>query len=88
VERIGANRERCRELLEKNPSIATALNAYIGYDEAAAVAKESAKNSESVRDVVKRRGLLSDEQLDSVLNVREMTEPGIPGGGAPGGGAG
>src|SRR4028118_332196 len=59
VEGIGANRERARELLEKNPSIATALNAYIGYDEAAAVAKESAKNSESVRDVVKRRGPLS-----------------------------
>jgi fumarate hydratase class II len=88
VEGIGANRERCRELLEKNPSIATALNAYIGYDEAAAVAKESAKNFESVRDVVKRRGLLSDEQLEEVMNVRGMTEPGIPGGGAPGGGAG
>jgi fumarate hydratase, class II len=87
VEGITANRERCRDLLEKNPSIATALNAYIGYDEAAAVAKESAKNFESVRDVVKRRGLLSDEQLDQVLNVREMTEPGIPGGGkTPAGG--
>ena len=88
VDGIGANRERCRELLEKNPSIATALNAYVGYDEAASVAKEAAKNAESVRDVVKRRGLLSDQQLDEVLNVREMTEPGIPGGGAPGGGAG
>jgi fumarate hydratase class II len=86
VEGITANRERCRELLERNPSIATALNAYIGYDEAAAVAKESAKNFESVRDVVKRRGLLSDEQLDTVLNVRDMTEPGIPGGGAVAGG--
>jgi fumarate hydratase, class II len=88
VEGIGANRERCRELLEKNPAIATALNAYIGYDEASAVAKESAKNFESVRDVVKRRGLLSDEQLDEVLNVREMTEPGIPGGGKATGGGG
>ena len=88
VEGIGANRERCRELLEKNPAIATALNAYIGYDEAASVAKESAKNSESVRDVVKRRGLLTDDQLDTVLNVREMTEPGIPGGGVAGGGGG
>jgi fumarate hydratase class II len=86
VEGITANRERCRELLERNPSIATALNAYIGYDEAAAVAKESARNYESVRDVVKRRGLLTDEQLDSVLNVRDMTEPGIPGGGAVTGG--
>ena len=88
VEGIGANRERCRELLEKNPSIATALNAYIGYDAAAKVAKEAAANYESVREVVKRHGLLSDEQLDHVLNVREMTEPGIPGGGAVGGGGG
>jgi fumarate hydratase, class II len=88
VQGIGANRERCRDLLEKNPSIATALNAYIGYDEAASVAKESAKNFESVREVVKRRGLLSDEQLDRVLDVREMTEPGIPGGGKATGGGG
>ncbi|MQA89325.1 MAG: aspartate ammonia-lyase [Gemmatimonas sp.] len=80
LEGISANRERCRQLLERNPSIATALNAYIGYDEASSVAKESAKNYESVRDVVRRRGLLSDDQLDAVLNVREMTEPGIPGG--------
>jgi fumarate hydratase class II len=86
VEGVGANRQRCRDLLERNPSIATALNAYIGYDEAAAVAKESARNYESVRDVVKRRGLLSDEQLDQVLNVRDMTEPGIPGGGVVSGG--
>ena len=81
VEGIGANRERCRALLERNPAIATALNAYIGYDEASSVAKEAAKSGESVRDVVKRRGLLPDEQLDEVLNVRDMTEPGIPGGG-------
>jgi fumarate hydratase class II len=79
VEGITANRERARELLEKNPSIATALNAYIGYDQASSVAKEAAANFESVRDVVKRRGLLSDEQLDEVLNARDMTEPGIPG---------
>ncbi len=84
VEGIGVNRERCRELLEKNPAIATALNAYIGYDRASSVAKEAAANYESVRDVVKRRGLLGDDQLDVVLNVREMTEPGIPGGGKGG----
>ncbi len=79
VEGIGVDRERCRELLERNPAIATALNAYIGYDEASSVAKEAAANQESVREVVKRRGLLSDDQLDEVLNVRDMTEPGIPG---------
>jgi len=79
VEGITANRKRAQELLERNPSIATALNKSIGYDEAAKVAKEAAANGESVREVVKRRGLLSDEQLDTILNVRDMTEPGIPG---------
>lgn len=78
VEGIEANRKRAQELLERNPSIATALNKSIGYDEAAKVAKEAAANGESVRAVVKRRGLLDDEQLDRVLNVRDMTEPGIP----------
>jgi fumarate hydratase class II len=78
VEGVRANRKRAQELLERNPSIATALNKSIGYDEAAKVAKEAAANGESVREVVKRRGLLDDEQLDRVLNVRDMTEPGIP----------
>ena len=79
VEGIEANRERAQDLLERNPSIATALNNSIGYDEAAKVAKEAAATGRSVRDVVKSKGLLTDEQLDTVLNVRDMTEPGIPG---------
>ena len=79
VEGITAKRKRAQELLARNPSIATALNKSIGYDEAAKVAKEAAANNESVRDVVKRRGLLTEAQLDTILNVRDMTEPGIPG---------
>ena len=75
---IEANEDRARELLEKNPSIATALNPYIGYDEAAVVAKESAKRGVSVRDVVRERGLLPEDQIDSALDVRSMTEPGLP----------
>lgn len=76
---IQANRERCQELLELNPSIATALNAAIGYDKASEVAKKSAKERKSVRVVVKEMGLLSDQEIDAYLNVREMTEPGVPG---------
>ncbi|HMB93512.1 MAG TPA: class II fumarate hydratase, partial [Rhodothermales bacterium] len=76
---IEADRERCRELLELNPSIATALNAAIGYDKASKVAKKAAAERKSVREVVKEMNLLSDDELDSVLNVRDMTEPGIPG---------
>lgn len=76
---IEVDRERCRELLELNPSIATALNSAIGYDKASTVAKKAAAERRSVRDVAREMGLLSDEELDQVLNVREMTEPGVPG---------
>ncbi len=75
---IEANEERARELLERNPSIATALNPYIGYDEAAVVAKESAKRGVSVRDIVRERGLLPEDEIDAALDVRSMTEPGLP----------
>ena len=76
---ITANRERARELLEKNPSIATALNAEIGYDAASKVAKKSAAEGRSVRDVILEMELLPADRIDSVLDVRSMTEPGIPG---------
>ena len=75
---IEANEERTRELLEKNPSIATALNPYIGYDKAAEVAKEAARDGLSVREVVEKRELMAPEKVDEALNVRKMTEPGLP----------
>ena len=70
--------QEVRELLERNPSIATALNPYIGYDEAAIVAKEAAREGLSVREVVERRGLLPTADVDAALDVRSMTEPGLP----------
>lgn len=75
---IQANEVRAQELLEKNPSIATALNPYIGYDEAAVVAKEAAARGVSVREVVREKGLLPEEQIDAALDVRSMTGPGLP----------
>ncbi|MEJ2203236.1 MAG: class II fumarate hydratase [Gemmatimonadota bacterium] len=75
---IEANEDRCRELLELNPSIATALNPYIGYDKAAEVAKASAKEHVSVREVALREGLLPETEIDDALDVRGMTEPGLP----------
>ncbi|ARA92389.1 class II fumarate hydratase [Rhodothermaceae bacterium RA] len=76
---IEADRARCKELLELNPSIATALNPVIGYDKAATIAKKAAAERKSVREVARSMNLLTDEELDRYLNVREMTEPGIPG---------
>lgn len=75
---IEANEERARELLERNPAIATALNPYIGYDQASVVAKQAAKEGRSVRDVAAERDLLPPDELDEALDVRGMTEPGLP----------
>jgi len=76
VEGIEANEERCRELLEKNPAIATALNLELGYDQAAEVAKEAVRRGVGIREVVLARGLLTEDQLDRILDVRTMTEGG------------
>ena len=79
VEGIEANHDRCQELLELNPSIATALNTAIGYDKASEVAKRAVKEGKTVRTVVKEMDLLTEEELDEYLDVRGMTEPGVPG---------
>ena len=79
---IAARPERARELLERNPAIATALNAHIGYDRAAVVAKKAAAEGRSVREVVEEMGVIPPDRLDDALDVRGMTEPGIPGRGA------
>jgi fumarate hydratase class II len=71
---IGANPDRCKELLELNPAIATALNLRIGYDRASEVAKEAARDGVSVREVVRRHGLIPEDELDEALDVWKMTE--------------
>jgi aspartate ammonia-lyase len=59
--------------------VATALNPYIGYDKASEIAKMSAKEKKSVREIVLREGVLPDDvDLDEALDVRGMTEPGVP----------
>jgi len=79
IEGIEADRDRCEELLALNPSIATALNTAIGYDKAAKVAKKAVAERKPVRAIVKEMDLLSDEELNTYLDVRDMTEPGVPG---------
>ena len=75
---IEANESRARELLDRNPAIATALNPHIGYDAAAGVAKQAAREGKAVRDIVRAKGLLDEETLEEALDVRGMTEPGLP----------
>src|SRR5690606_15393189 len=77
VSGITANEDRCRELLEGNLSLATALAPRIGYDEAAAIAKQAFKEGKTARQVARERSVLPDADLDAVLDPRPMTEPGI-----------
>jgi fumarate hydratase class II len=87
VNGIAANEERCRELLEGNLSLATALAPRLGYDEAAAIAKQAFKEGKTAREVARERSQLAEAELEKLLDARAMTEPGIPGGGfMPGGG--
>ena len=79
VDGIIANEDRCRELLEGNLSLATALAPKIGYDEAAAIAKQAFREGKTAREVARERNVLPEAELDEVLDARAMTEPGVPG---------
>ena len=87
VDGITANEARCTELLEKNPSLATALAPRIGYDLAATIAKESFKRRSTAREVAYELSGLTRAEVDEIMDAKVMTEPGIPGGVMmPGGG--
>jgi aspartate ammonia-lyase len=79
VEGLEAAPERMRELLDRSTAVATALSPYIGYAATAEVAKESVHTGRPVRDIVLERRLLEPAQLDRILAVDAMTQPGIPG---------
>jgi aspartate ammonia-lyase len=79
VNGIEADRERCRELLDRSTAVATALNPYIGYAATAEIAKESVKTGQPIHTLVLQRGLLSSDALDRILSAEAMTQPGIVG---------
>ncbi len=76
---IQANVERCLEYAQSSPSIVTPLNHYVGYDEAAKIAKQALAEKKTIREVVVERGhvpgAISEEKLDEVLDVLSMTAP-------------
>lgn len=79
VRGIKANPEKARTWLEKNAILVTALNPLIGYAKGAEVAQEAMATGKTIRQVVLERGLLSEKELDKILDVWRMTEPGISG---------
>jgi len=79
VDAIQADRARVREMVERSLMMVTALAPKIGYDAAAAIAKEAYATNRTVREVCLEKRLLSKEELDEVLDPRQMTEGGILG---------
>ena len=80
IDGITADADRMREYAESSPSVVTPLNRYIGYENAAAVAKKAVKERKTIREVVLEegyveRGDLTLEQLDAALDVLGMTRP-------------
>ena len=74
-ELIEANVERCGELVEQSLAMCTSLAPEIGYDKAAAVAKEAFRTGKTVRQVAIEMGVLDEERLQKVLDPASMTEP-------------
>jgi len=80
VKGIEANREMCEYWVERSAALATALAPQIGYAKAAEISKASVKEGVLIRDLVKREKLLPEDEIDDVLDLKKMTEIGVPGG--------
>lgn len=76
---IQANVDQCAYWVERSAALATALAPQIGYAKAADISKRSVKEGVLIRDLVKREHVLSDSEIDHVLDLAKMTEIGIPG---------
>ncbi|MBK9127010.1 MAG: class II fumarate hydratase [Phycisphaerales bacterium] len=75
VRGLRANRQRCEELVEQSLAMCTSLAPLIGYDAAAAIAKEAAASGKTVRQVAMEKRVLPEDQLRAALDPAEMTHP-------------
>ena len=82
IEGITANRERCREYVDKSAAVATILSPYVGYAAAARVAKLALESNRTVIDVVRAEQLMDEAQLRKLLsaeNISRLADPGNEG---------
>jgi aspartate ammonia-lyase len=79
VDGIEADEAQCAYWLERSPALVTALAPKIGYAEAAKLAKEAIASGLTVKELVMKKRILEGKELEGVLDLRAMTEPGVPG---------
>lgn len=73
LEGMVVNIERLRELVERNPILATVLNPLIGYEKSAEVVKKAIKEQKSIKDIVVEMGILTAEEAEDLLDPKRMT---------------
>ncbi|WP_433745788.1 aspartate ammonia-lyase [Falsibacillus pallidus] len=79
VKGITANEDRMKEYVEKSVGVITAVNPHIGYEVAARIAREAILNGSPIRDLCLKYDVLTEEELNLILDPYEMTHPGIAG---------
>lgn len=79
IEGIKVNEKRCKENLEKSTVLVTALVHHIGYDKASEIAKKALESDKTIREVLREENILSEDEIDKILNPYQVTKPGIPG---------
>ena len=80
VKGITANVAMCEYWVERSAALATALMPQIGYAKAAEISKRSVKEGVLIRELVKRDGVIPADEIDATLDLRKMTEIGVPSG--------
>lgn len=72
---LQANEEACEAAVEQSLSMVTSLNPHIGYEKAAALAKEAFKTGKTIRELCQEQKILPDDVLNDALDPYKMTEP-------------
>ncbi|MBN2579066.1 MAG: class II fumarate hydratase [Pirellulales bacterium] len=75
LEGMEANTEACQSAVERSLALVTALNPLIGYEQAAALAKEAFRSGKTIRDLCREKNLLPEEQLRAALDPWRMVRP-------------
>jgi fumarate hydratase class II len=75
VDGLEANQAACEAAVEQSLSMVTSLNPHIGYEKAAALAKEAFASGKTIRELCREKGVLPEETLREALDPMSMTEP-------------
>lgn len=79
IDGIVANRDNCLFFVERSVSPITAFAPYVGYSTASQIAKQALIENRTLREVLLESGLITEHDIEVIMNVNEMTKPGIPG---------